>query len=351
MALSLYRAFRPLLFALEPESAHRLTLRLLAAGLVPTAPVFDSALLATRLWGRSFANPLGLAAGFDKDGEAVPALFRLGFGFVEVGSVTPQPQAGNPTPRLFRLQEDRAIVNSFGFNSTGMEAVGHRLAAWRARARPGPLGINLGKNKTSADAAGDYAAVAQRLAPLADYLVLNLSSPNTPGLRELQAVESLTAILRAVRAVLPQPAPPLLVKLDPDLSDEAVQGLCTLAQAERLDGLVLTNTTLRRPPGLSSPLRARPGGLSGQPLFAPSTERLRQAYRLTQGRVPLIGVGGIGSGREAYLKIRAGASLLQLYSALVYEGPGLVGVILRDLERLLRRDGFTQVAQAIGKDA
>lgn len=348
----LHRLAVALLRLLPPETAHRATIWALAAGLVPRLPAADDPILRVRLWGRDFANPLGLAAGFDKDAEAHAACLGLGFGFVEIGSVTPRPQPGNPRPRLFRLDADRAVINRMGFNSRGLDFAARRLAG-RDRSA-GIVGANLGKNKESADAAADYAAGARRLAPLADYLVVNVSSPNTPGLRALQGREPLARLIEAVLAARAEVAsrqpPPLLLKIAPDLTDEDKRDIVEVALGRGLDGLIVSNTTIARPASLRSPHARETGGLSGRPLFAPSTAVLADMYRLTGGRIPLVGVGGISSGADAYAKIRAGASLLQLYTALVYEGPGLVRRILADLAVRLRADGFAGVAEAVGAD-
>lgn len=348
-----YRFAGPLVRLLYPETAHTATMRLLKAGLVPPQPRVDHPSLRVRLWGRLFPNPVGLAAGFDKNAEVADAMLAQGFGFVEVGSVTPRPQPGNPRPRMFRLCEDEAIINRMGFNNQGLEAVAARLAA---RPRHGLVGANLGKNKDTEDAAADYEAGAARLAPLADYLVINVSSPNTPGLRALQGRAQLEALVGRTRAALdgamPEPGrPPLLLKIAPDLAAEDLADIAAVALAGALDGLIVSNTTIARPESLRSAHAGQTGGLSGAPLFAPSTEVLRTMYRLTAGRLPIIGAGGIASGGQAYAKIRAGASLVQLYSALVYQGPALVTRIKRELIGLLKRDGFASVAEAVGKDA
>lgn len=337
--------------ALDAERAHGLALWGLEQGLVPGRASPDDPALALELWGRRFANPLGLAAGFDKDARAPAAALRLGFGFVEVGSITPRPQPGNPKPRLFRLAEDRAVINRMGFNNAGHAAAVARLRALKAR--PGPIGVNLGANKDSADPAGDYAAGVRAFAGLADFFVVNVSSPNTPGLRELQRVEHLNGLLAGVLAARDAAAAgtPVLVKLAPDLDDAALAEIAAAARAAPVDGAVLTNTTVARPQGLRSPRAAEAGGLSGRPLFTLSTERLRAFRRLVGPGLPLVGVGGVDSGAAAYAKIRAGASLVELYSALVFEGPGLVGRIKRELADLLRRDGFASVAEAVGADA
>ncbi len=340
----------PALRRLPPEFAHRLTVRALAAGLGGRQRVDDPA-LAQELWGLRFPNPIGLAAGFDKDAEAFAAMLALGMGFVEVGSVTPRAQPGNPRPRVFRLDEDRAVINRLGFNSAGIDGVRPRLERYRARARPaGVVGVNLGKNRTSEDAAADYAAGARALAPLADYLVVNVSSPNTPGLRALQGRAPLEDLLDAVRAALPAAPPPLLLKVAPDLGTADLADVAGVVLERGVDGVIIGNTTLSRPPELRSRHAGEAGGLSGEPLFRLSTDVLAELYRLTGGRVPLVGVGGVSGPDRAYAKIRAGASLIQLYTALVYQGPGLIGRIARGLVERLRADGFARLAEAVGAD-
>ena len=342
--------FRPaswLLGRIDAERAHRLTLWLLRhAPLPPTAP--DDPILQCRLFGRSFANPVGIAAGFDKNAEAVAPLLRLGFGFVEFGSVTPRPQAGNPRPRLFRLAEDRAVINRMGFNNDGAQRIAGRLAV--ANRPAGVLGANLGANKDSADRLQDYVVGLQYLAPLADYITINVSSPNTPGLRTLQGAQELDALLDrllAARAQLARPVP-LLLKIAPDLAEADLQDIAVVALRRGLDGLIVGNTTIGHREGLKSRARGEPGGLSGAPLFAPSTAVLATMYRLTEGGIPLVGTGGIASGTDAYAKIRAGASLVQLYTALVYQGPALLAAIKRDLAARLRADGFGNITEAVG---
>jgi len=352
------RLIGPGLRLLDPETAHGLTLKALAAGLAPRATEPDDPLLATRVWGRAFSNPVGLSAGFDKDAEVMAPMLALGFGFVEVGSITPRPQGGNPKPRIFRLPDDAAVINRLGFNSGGLEAAAERLKAYRAGSSKGQvqgqtqglIGINLGKNRDSADAADDYARGAAALAPLADYLVVNVSSPNTPGLRALQGRGELEDLLGRVTAALPSPAPPLLLKIAPDLTEEDKQDIAAVCLAAGVAGIIATNTTIERPDSLRGTARGEGGGLSGKPLFVPSTAVLSDLYRLTEGRLPLIGVGGIASGADAYRKIRAGASLVQLYTALIYQGPALVTRIKRELARLLRDDGFESLAAAVGAD-
>jgi dihydroorotate dehydrogenase len=349
---NLYPLIRLPLRRLPREAAHELTLRGLELGLgrflgVAAAPDPDPPVLAQRLWGLDFANPVGLAAGYDKDARVPDAMVQLGFGFVEVGTVTPRPQPGNPKPRLFRLEQDQAVINRMGFNSGGLDAVCERLSR---RIRSGIIGINLGKNRDTNDAAGDYAAGILRTARLADYLVVNVSSPNTPGLRELQHRAMLESLLGRLISVREETGcrVPLLLKIAPDLTPEERRDIAQVALDSGIDGLIVSNTTVERPPGLLSRHAHEAGGLSGRPLFAPSTALLADMYRLTQGRLPLIGVGGIASAADAYAKIRAGASLVQLYTALVFLGPDLVNQIKTGLAVLLRSDGFASIAEAVG---
>lgn len=344
-----YRVAGPLIRLLPAETAHNLSIAIMKTGLVPPQPRLDDPALAMTLWGRRFPNPVGLAAGYDKNAEVPDALLRQGFGFVEVGTVTPRPQPGNPKPRLTRLRADKAVINRMGFNNRGVDAVAGNLAR---RTGSGLVGVNLGKNKTTEDAAADYELGVKALGPFADYLVINVSSPNTPGLRALQgrqALEELVGRTRQALVALPAP-PPLLLKIAPDLTDEDKADIAQVALAGGLDGLVVTNTTIARPDGLVSPQRTEPGGLSGPPLFQPSTAVLRDMYRLTEGRLPLVGVGGITTGAEAYAKIRAGASLVQVYTALIYHGTAQVTRIKRDLVRLMRQDGYSHLSQAVGAD-
>jgi dihydroorotate dehydrogenase len=337
---------------LDPETAHRLALRALAAGLGGRGAGRDDPVLATRAFGLDFQNPIGLAAGFDKDAEAVLPLMRLGFGFVEAGTVTPRPQPGNPRPRLFRLEEDRAVINRFGFNNAGLAEYRARLAAL-PRPLPAVLGGNIGVNKEGAEPERDYPHLYTALAPLVDYVTINISSPNTPGLRDLQAEDRLAAILRAVQVARAgvEKAPPLLVKIAPDLADDALPAVVETCLAHGVAGLIVSNTTIARPATLRSPLKAEAGGLSGAPLFDRSTEVLRRVHRLAGGRLALIGVGGIASAAEAFAKIRAGASLVQLYTGFAYAGPALVPRLKRELAGLLRGAGYQSVADAVGVDA
>lgn len=349
---NLYPLIRPVLRRLPAEAARDLTLRALEAGAGrllsgrrPRQP--EPPILAQRLWDLDFANPVGLAAGYDKDGRVPDAMFRLGFGFVEVGTVTPRPQPGNPKPRVFRLEADRAIINRMGFNSGGLDAVVERLAR---RPRTGIIGVNLGTNCDTGNAVTDYELGIRRTARFADYLVINVSSPNTPGLRELQRQESLRSLLRSALAAREETGlhVPMLVKIAPDLTIAEREEIAAVVMEAGVDGLIISNTTVGRPAGLASRHTKEAGGLSGSPLFVSSTALLRDMYCLTRGRLPLIGVGGIDTGSEAYAKIRAGACLLQLYTALVFDGPALVGRIKQDLAELLRRDGFTSITEAIG---
>lgn len=352
--IDLYRTLWPLIRRMDSESAHALVIRTLKLGLAgnPGAGTPNDGVLATRLWDLSFANPVGLAAGFDKDAEVVLPVLRLGFAFVEVGSITPLPQLGNPRPRLFRLLQDRAVINRMGFNSKGLAETRRNLEAC-ARPLPGVLGVNLGKNKDSPDAAADYRRGVEALGPFADYLVVNVSSPNTPGLRALQGRGPLGELLDGVQREIGRlPAsvrPPLVVKIAPDLTVEQARDVADVALALKLDGITVGNTTLSRPSGLQSSQRSESGGLSGRPLMDLSTRLLARIYYLTEGKVPLIGVGGIESGETAYRKILAGASLVQLYTGLVYEGPSLLGRIKRDLVDRLRNDGHATLADAVGQ--
>ena len=347
----MYGLLRPFMFWLDPERAHGISLWALKHGIVPGPGSIHDPALYQSLWGLEFLNPVGLAAGFDKDAQVPLKALNLGFGFVELGSVTPQPQPGNPRPRLFRLASDDAAINRNGFNSSGMQSVAENLAKLPKK-RTGPIGVNLGKNKETQDAVLDYVSSIPVLGPLADYLVVNVSSPNTPGLRTLQGKQPLTLLLRGVReAIAPLDRhPPLLLKVAPDLTEDDKRDIAEVALDESLDGIIATNTTIARPDGLIDSQRTETGGLSGKPLMAPSTMVLADLYRLTEGRIPLIGVGGVASAEDAYAKIRAGASLVQLYTAMVYEGPHVVININRGLVECLNRDGYTNVTDAVGAE-
>lgn len=350
--IDLYPLLRPLIMAADPERAHTLTVLALRLGLVPGDPRPDPASLATTVFGLRFPNPVGMAAGFDKNAEVPAAVLKLGFGFAEPGTVTPRPQPGNPRPRLFRVPTAEAVINRYGFNNRGLEEFARRLEDLRGIGWPGIVGANVGKNKDQEDAAADYAAGIRRLAPLADYLVVNVSSPNTPGLRTLQSRDALAALLDACLAARRATGTktPLLLKVAPDLTDEDKQDIAAVVLDSGIDGMVISNTTLARPAEIPADLAAQAGGLSGRPLMGPSTRVLGEFYRLLGGRVPLVGVGGIASGADAYAKIRAGASLVQFYSAMVYGGPAMVGRVKQELAACLARDGFASVADAVGAD-
>ena len=333
--------------SLPAETAHRATVRLvgLMAPLLPE-PSADDARLGVSAFGLQFPNPVGLAAGFDKDAEVPDAMLRLGFGFVECGTVTPRPQSGNPRPRLFRLPEDGAVINRMGFNNRGMDAAARRL---EARRRTGIVGINIGANKDSIDRIADYAKGFMRLAPLADYVTVNVSSPNTPGLRGLQNKEELTRLLSALMETRAGNGfKPVLLKIAPDLDEQALDDIAETVAASGIEGIIISNTTIARPP-LKSANAHETGGLSGRPLLAPSTQILRRMRARVSSNIVLIGAGGISSGADAYEKIRAGATLVQLYTGLVYEGPGLVTRIKQELLACLTRDGFATIADAVGK--
>ncbi len=334
------------LHRLDPELAHGLSLKALRFGLVPLPGPVTSARLRTRLAGLDLPNPVGLAAGYDKNAEAVGALTRAGFGFVEVGAATPLPQPGNPKPRLFRLPEDRAVINRFGFNNDGAEAIAARLA--RADRRV-PVGLNLGANKTSADRAADFARVLALAGPHVDFATVNVSSPNTERLRDLQGNAALSALLSGVmetRGALARPVP-VFLKIAPDLAEAELADVAEVALASGIDAVIATNTTLARD-GLKSRHAGEAGGLSGVPLFERSTRVLARLHHLTEGRIPLIGAGGIASAADAWAKIRAGASAVQLYSALVFQGLSLVSDIARGLDALAAREGFATLADAVG---
>ncbi len=334
------------LHALDPEDAHRAAIAALKLGLGPIAPHTNDPVLAVTIAGLTLPNPVGLAAGFDKNAQVANAMLRAGFGFVECGTVTPLPQAGNPRPRLFRLTEDRAVINRMGFNNRGLDAFAERL---QARPRRGVLGANIGANKEAADRVPDYVTGLKRVAGLCDYIAVNISSPNTPGLRALQSGDALDDLLGAIaeaRAAL-KASPPIFLKVAPDLIDAQIEEIVRAVGTHRFDGIIVSNTTIERPATLCSAQANETGGLSGTPLMAPSTEVLRQ-FRAAAPRLPLIGVGGVSSGADAYAKIRAGADAVQFYSALVFEGPGLVHRITHDLAAMLKADGFVSVAEARG---
>src|SRR5471032_2123410 len=336
-----------LLARLDAETAHGLAIRALRSGLLPAQRQADPPSLALEIWGRSLPNPIGLAAGFDKNAEVPDACLAMGFGLVEIGSVTPRPQAGNPRPRLFRLAEDRGVINRMGFPGEGLDAALPRL---RQRARTGFVGVNVGANKDSTDRAADYVTGCVALAPYADYLVCNVSSPNTPGLRNLQGRTELAGLLKRVQDAIAGQKVPLVVKIAPDASDDDLDDIVAVCRDLKMDGIIIGNTTLARPASLRSARKGETGGLSGAPLTALSTEVLRKAAQRVERQFPLIGCGGVSSGADAYAKIRAGATLVQLYSAMVFEGPPLIRRIKDELEGLLARDGFASVNDAVGAD-
>ena len=339
----LFRIARPALFTLDPERAHRLTIAALKAA--PSLPPASLGALSVDFAGLRFANPLGLAAGFDKDAEVPDAMLGLGFGFVEVGTITPRPQAGNPKPRLFRLPADRAVINRMGFNNGGAAAAMDRLEA--RQGKPGIVGINIGTNKDSADRIADYAEMTRVMSPFASYLAVNISSPNTPGLRALQDEGPLRELLTAVTEVRGETGPPIFLKVAPDLEQADIDSIARIALEMQLGALIVSNTTISRP-SLRSAHAEEAGGLSGVPLRDLALQRLRDFRVASGGSLPLIGVGGISSSEDAWQRIRAGASLVQLYSALVFEGPGLARRIVRGLEQRMKREGFTTIAEAVG---
>jgi dihydroorotate dehydrogenase len=346
-----YALVRPLVHATDGEAAHNLTLNALQP--LPRARrALTSPALATELAGIVFPNPVGLAPGFDKDARVAHAMPHFGFGFVEVGTLTPLPQAGNPRPRLFRLVEDGAVINRMGFNNGGQAAAAERIACLRRYGLPVPLGINIGANKDSAAggaAIADYAKGTAAMAPLADYLTVNISSPNTPGLRALQDKGALEALLDGVAAAQGDAAKPVFLKVAPDLEPADIDDIVAVALGKRLAAVIVSNTTIERPP-LASRHAEEAGGLSGAPLAALALQRLKDFRTASGGALPLVGVGGIATAEQAWERIRAGASLVQIYSAMVFEGPGLAGRIARGLERLAARDGFAKVSDAVGTE-
>ena len=342
----IYSLIRPALFLIDAETAHGLALSALKA--VPLSGTSrNDGPLATRVAGLDFPNPVGMAAGFDKNAEVPDSLLGVGFGFAEVGSITPLPQAGNPKPRLFRLAEDRAVINRMGFNNAGAEAAVARLV--RRRGRPGVVGINIGANKDSTDRIADYATMTRLMAPLASYLAVNISSPNTPGLRALQDEAALAGLLDAVLEARGSKGPPVFLKVAPDLEPADIDAIARIALDKRLGALIVSNTTITRPP-LRSRHAGEAGGLSGAPLRELAQQRIRDFRKATGGALPLVGVGGIASAEDAWNRIRAGASLVQVYSAMVFEGPGIARTITCGLERLMKRDGFSTIAEAVGSE-
>jgi len=349
--MDIYSLIRPFLFLLSPEHAHRLTLRALKWGLYPRSRRIDNSILKTTLFGKEFKNPLGLAAGFDKEAEVIGALFNLGFGFVESGTVTPKAQSGNPSPRIFRDVSTGSVINRMGFPSRGVEVFKKNIERLGDK-REGIVGLNLGKNKETEEALEDYCLLIKETTGLADYLVINISSPNTPGLRDLQSGEALYNLLSAVSKTRDDVSPntPVLVKIAPDLDKAQRQDIAKTVMEVGIEGLIISNTTLSRPDVLPSEFKSQAGGLSGNLLFDMSTELIKDIYEMTEGKISIIGVGGVSSGEQAYQKIRAGASLVQIYTALVFQGPSLVNRILEELILCLQRDGFQNIKDAVGVD-
>lgn len=341
----LYSIARPLIFGLDPERAHRLSIAALKARQILPTSKPPAGNLAINVAGIDFPNPVGMAAGYDKDGEVVDGVLGLGFGFAEIGSVTPLPQAGNPKPRLFRLHEDRAVINRMGFNNGGGQAAAKRLAA-RAH-KGGVLGINIGANKDSADRVADYAYMTRLMAPLATYLTANISSPNTPGLRALQDESALIDLLDAIMEARGDAGPPVFLKVAPDLEPADIAAISRISIDKGLGALIVSNTTIARP-ALNSSHANETGGLSGAPLKDKALDILRAFRRETSGAIPLIGVGGIASADDAWVRIKAGASLVQIYSALVYEGPALARKIVSGLEAYMQREGYSTLAEVVG---
>jgi len=349
----LYQLIKPVLFKVDAEQAHGLAVAVLKLGLMPKHKLINDPRLKQSVLGMDFYHPIGLAAGFDKNADVYDAMLSQGFAFTEIGSVTPKAQPGNDKPRLFRLARDQAVINRMGFNNAGMDVVAGNLAP-RLHNREGIVGVNLGKNKTTENAVDDYVLGINRLANFADYMVINVSSPNTPGLRDLQGRDQLLKLLAAVKSALTNvPAGkkiPLLLKVAPDLTDQDKQDIADVAMECAIDGLIVSNTTVTRPKGMMDEQSHETGGLSGRPLMTLSTDVLKDFYKRTNGKLLLIGVGGVSSAEDAYQKIRSGATLVQLYSAMVYQGPSIAGDIARGLSDLLAADGFENVADAVGVD-
>lgn len=350
-----YSFIRPFLFLFPPETMHHLAIFILRKGYLPSQETGHFPRLSQQLFGKNFFHPLGLAAGFDKNGEGITSLTRQGLSFIEIGTVTPEPQPGNPKPRIFRLTEDQAIINRLGFNNKGASYVLEHLK--KCPPHHCIMGINIGKNKTTEDPLEDYLTLLDLFYGHSDYITINISSPNTPGLRQLQEKASLATLLSALterKRLLAASHPltiPLFLKIAPDLSPQAQEDIAETLVSYPVDGLIISNTTLDRPATLRSHRAKETGGLSGKPLFSRSTEVLRHMYYLTQGKIPLIGVGGITSAEDAYQKILAGASLIQIYSAFIYQGFTIIPHIIKGLDTLLEKDGFRSIKDAIGAKA
>lgn len=349
---ALYKIIRPAVFQLDPETAHIMTIKAMKLGAVRPCSVVHSPVLEQSLFGLNFSNPVGLSAGFDKNAEVIAPTLRLGFGFAEAGTVTPKPQGGNPRPRIFRDPPSESVINRMGFPNEGLQVFKRNLESFlNAPSRPkGVVGINIGMNKDQGDPAQDYCLLIKELGPMADYLTVNISSPNTPGLRDLQKKEALTELLGKMMEVMPDNAPSLLVKLAPDLDDAQQAEIAEALVEAKVDGVILANTTLDRPESLPDDFRGQQGGLSGAPVRDKSTAIIRNFYKLTEGKLPIIGVGGISNAGHAYEKIKAGASLVQLYTGMVYEGPEIANNINTGLIDALKRDGFSTISDAVGSD-
>lgn len=349
-----YPLIRPFLFLIDPEDAHELTIKMLCHGLGPQFNGPDDEILKVELAGLHFPNAIGLAAGLDKQASCIDAFMGFGFGHIEVGTVTPLPQPGNPRPRMIRVPNAKALINRFGFNSIGADVFAERMKAWREKEgrSKNPVGINIGKNKDTINDIDDYKIVFNKLAPYADFIAINVSSPNTPGLRDLQRREVIASLMKEITDLRDKDYPklPVFVKIAPDLTDEQLADIANVVMNSKIQAIIMTNTSLARPSTIPDTLAKEAGGLSGPPIFGPSTRLLSQMYKLTEGKIPLIGCGGISRGEDAYRKIRAGASMVQIYTALVYEGPLVVQKIKAELAYLLRRDGFGSVAEAVGVD-
>lgn len=355
---TLFEVTKPFFHALDPETAHRASILAMKTGLAPKFPAIDDPRLKMTVWGRTFKNPVGLAAGFDKNAEVIGPMLNVGFGFVEVGTVTPKPQDGNPKPRVFRDVANEAVINRMGFPNEGLEVFKANLVKFlEKKPRPsGIVGINIGMNKTQKEPAKDYCRLITALGPYADYFTINISSPNTPGLRNLQEPEHLKALIEKVveqrrKTCGKEDPPPLLVKFAPDLDEGQQEAIAKTLLETDINGIIITNTTLDRPDFLPEKFRGQQGGLSGKPLTQKSTGVIRNFYKLTDGKLPIIGIGGISSAQDAYDKICAGSSLVQLYSAMVFHGPELVTQICRDLLTLIEKDGHAHIKDAIGSKA
>jgi dihydroorotate dehydrogenase len=346
MTFDLYKFARPFLQKMDAEDAHGLAIR--ALQVIPLRKISDDPALAQTIWGLNFPNPIGIAAGFDKNAAVLDGLHACGFGFVEAGTVTPLPQPGNDRPRVFRDVNSRSVINRMGFPGAGADVF---MKNFCARKGTGIAGINIGKNKTTEDAASDYLKLAGIFGPMADYITVNISSPNTPGLRDLQKRDFLLPLIADLKKTIGARHTPILIKLAPDLTDAQSDELAATLLEAQVDGIIIGNTTLDRPAQLPADFIRETGGLSGPLLRVKSTALIKRFYNLTQRRIPIIGVGGISSGLDAYEKIRNGASLVQLYTALIYEGPALVSRIKKDLVALLKRDGYQSIVDAVGTDA